>query len=132
MKSVSAPPEPNPPRPRFERLKTGAAIFGGVTGGIAGLIKIAEFVVNHWPQIEHTFRIIMPNGMIMQYQEVWVRVKRREVSEQFFVDAFERWFFGLPSYVRANVQREFGDVREIVASVRIQIEHSSYRGRPRV
>jgi hypothetical protein len=112
----------SPARPtRFERIERGfkfAGSVGSTAGGLYTLVKVIGYVVDHWTEIEHTFRIIMPTGRYVDYWEAKKLVKRREMPGRPFINAFERWYSDLPGYIRINVNREFGDIGKLVASAR--------------
>jgi hypothetical protein len=123
LKKVNNLPATKPPRPTIEKIKTGAAIFGGVFSGTAGLIKVVGWVMEHWPQIEQTFRIIMPDGRLMYYRDVREYMQHRNRPPYWFIDGFERWYRDLPGYIKGDVQREFGDVRRMIDSARNEVKN---------
>jgi len=119
--AVNAPREIQPTTTRFEKIERGFKVAGSVGstgGGIYTLIKVIEYVGNHWPQIQHVFHYIHHIGRISSFSEVKVMVERGTVSPYQLAHSFESWFYRLPKYVQDETQREFGDVRELIASVR--------------
>jgi len=121
LKKVSNLPASTAPRPTIEKIRTGAAIFGGAFGGTAGLIKVVGWVIEHWPQIQDTFWIIMPTGYRMNYQSCRDYIQQRGRPPYGFVDGFERWYRDLPGYICDDIQQEFGNVPRMIASARREV-----------
>jgi len=93
----------------FEKVERGAKIAGATAGGVWSLIQIVEWVVTHWPAIEHFFYTL--DGHLMSFQELKSRVQSGSISPYIFAMQVERWYSRLPNSVRMQTERQFGDVR---------------------
>jgi hypothetical protein len=104
------------PKSRFEQVERGVKLFGSVSAGIGTLIKVVEFVSNHWPQIEHYFRVFTSNGLVFTIEEFRLR-ETRFIDKARTVRMFEIWYRSLPSDVQKEIVKQFGSVRAITNSV---------------
>jgi hypothetical protein len=103
---------------RSQRIKDRVEFSAKVAGGMAGIIKIAEFVYTHWQAIYNFFDYILPTWPGARGRDVQVVVARGDMSPRYVADAFEKWYNHLPRDVRAEVQHEFGDIRQVIRSLR--------------
>jgi hypothetical protein len=105
----AAPPEKVERKTTFDRIERTVKIAGAAAGGISGLMKIADWVVTHWPAIAHFFYSL--EGNRYDFEELKRRVDSDSIDPYTFAYSVEQWYARLPSHVRMETERRFGDVR---------------------
>ena len=83
---------------------------------IRKIIRIVEFVGNHWPQIHHLarHRVLKPKpnaaANLIKDCERMIESGHKDAN---LAARFERWFESLPITVKEETEIEFGDIRAI-------------------
>ena len=101
---------------RLEKVERGIKLVGSVASGIAGLIKVIEYVVQHFPQIIVYFDTL--DGRRMSADEMIARLNDRS-QYQYFWD-IELWFHRLPTEAKNELQSRFGDFYTILMAAKTE------------
>lgn len=118
---TKVPAEVKPTSSRFERVEKVAKFGGTLIGGIAGLIKIAEFVHAQWPHLDYLFQIHSGRN-VTQLGESIKDFNVGKISASVFAYEADGWFGRLPPDVRREIENHFGDVKAIIVSVRASLD----------
>ena len=106
---------------KFEKVDKGVKFAGSVIGGVAGLIKIVEFVATHWSHVEGALHFVSLAGWNYDQKRLTTELNNKSIYPNDVTAIFQRWFFGLPEQVQRELETEFGDVFAIARSAKEEV-----------